>query len=67
MESLGKVVLTDIAIICFDDNNLFRLASPGITVVSQSIKAIGNHALSILLDQIDEKQSEPERVVLKSS
>ena len=64
LRNLDKQVPADIGIVCFDDNDLFRLASPGITVVSQPIKAIGKNALDILLDQIDEKQTGSRHVVL---
>ncbi|MBE7169356.1 MAG: LacI family DNA-binding transcriptional regulator [Williamsia sp.] len=65
LRNLRKQVPADIAIVCFDDNDLFRLASPGITVVSQPIKAIGKKALDILLTQIEGKQTGPTHVVLK--
>ncbi|HVK96387.1 MAG TPA: substrate-binding domain-containing protein, partial [Flavisolibacter sp.] len=67
LESIRKVkkkVPGDIAVICFDDNDLFRLASPGISVVSQPIKAIGREAIKILLDQIENIAIQEKHVVL---
>ncbi|MEO6915984.1 MAG: substrate-binding domain-containing protein, partial [Chitinophagaceae bacterium] len=58
LESLRKVnkkIAEDIAVICFDDNDHFRLASPAITVVSQPIRAIGKNAIKMLLRLIDKK------------
>lgn len=64
LRNLNIRVASDIGVICFDDNDLFRLGSPGITVVSQPIKAIGKNAIKILLDKIDKKETEEKHVIL---
>ena len=64
LRNLNKKVGNDIAVICFDDNDHFRLASPSITVISQPIRAIGKNALKILLDQIDKKELKQVKSVL---
>ena len=64
LRNLNKKVAVDIAVICFDDNDLFRLASPGISVVSQPIKQIGKNAVKILLDQIENKDKNQKHIVL---
>lgn len=65
LRNLNRRVATDIGVICFDDNDLFRLASPGITVVSQPIKAIGKNAIKILLGKVDRHLTEEKHVVLQ--
>jgi len=60
LKNLNEKIAVDIAVICFDDNDLFRLASPSITVVSQPIRQMGKHAVKILLDQIENKETDGE-------
>ncbi|HRN71917.1 MAG TPA: LacI family DNA-binding transcriptional regulator [Ginsengibacter sp.] len=67
LRRLKKRVGVDLGVICFDDNNLFRLSSPAITVISQPIKGIGKNAVKILLEQIQKKKKEPQKVVLTPS
>ncbi len=64
IRNVGKKVAEDVAVICFDDNDLFRLASPAITVVSQPIRLIGKNAVKILIDQIEKKETSETNVVL---
>ena len=64
LNSLSIIVAARIGVICFDDHDLFRLGSPGITVVSQPIKTICKNAVQLLLNQIDGKQVQEEHVVL---
>jgi LacI family transcriptional regulator len=42
----------DVAIICFDDNDVFRLHLPGITVLQQPVEAIAKTAIQILMQQL---------------
>jgi LacI family transcriptional regulator len=65
LRNLNKRIAADIAVICFDDNDLFRLGVPGITVVSQPIKQIGKQAVKILLDKVDGKNAAEKQVVLE--
>ncbi len=64
LKNLKKKVGEEIAVICFDDNDHFRLATPSITVISQPIRSIGKNALKILLDQIEKKELSQVRSVL---
>jgi LacI family transcriptional regulator len=64
IRNLNKKVAEDIGVICFDDNDHFRLASPAITVISQPIRAIGKNAVKLLLDQIDNKELKQVKSVL---
>jgi len=51
----GIKIPGEMAIVCFDDNDVFRLGSPSVTVVSQPIGQIGKEAVSALIDQIRKK------------
>lgn len=58
LESLrvsGKKVPGDMGMICFDDNDLFRLGTPSVTVVAQPIDLIGREAVTSLLHQLKNK------------
>ncbi|MBZ5858042.1 LacI family DNA-binding transcriptional regulator [Flavihumibacter profundi] len=67
LHMIGKKIPDDISVLCFDDNDLFRLGTPGITVVSQPIKTIAKKAVELLVRQISQVQSETEHVVLLTS
>lgn len=64
LRNLKKKVGIDLGVICFDDNNLFRLSSPSITIVSQPIKNIGKKAVQILLEQLNKKKKGTTQLVL---
>ena len=51
----GKHIPAEIGVTCFDDNDLFRLGSPSISVVAQPIEAIARKAVEILLDILGHK------------
>ncbi|WP_161599622.1 LacI family DNA-binding transcriptional regulator [Hymenobacter nivis] len=46
---LGRRIPDEMAVVSFDDNDLFRLYSPPITVVAQPMEAIAEESISILL------------------
>lgn len=55
LESIRAMKLqipNDVAIICFDDNDVFRLHLPGITVLQQPVEAIAKTAIQILMQQL---------------
>ncbi len=66
LRSIGKRIPDDISVICFDDNDLFRLGMPGISVVSQPIKDIAKKAVEILIKQINQRSTTVEHIVLKT-
>ena len=66
LRSIGKRIPDDISVICFDDNDLFRLGMPGISVVSQPIKDIAKKAVEILIQQINQRSTTVEHIVLKT-
>src|SRR5581483_2463937 len=49
---LGLKLPDDLAMICFDDHDVFRLYPPGITCISQPAEEIAKTALELLMDQL---------------
>ncbi len=41
-----------LAVLCFDDNDIFRLYTPTISVIRQPIEAIGQKAMSTLIERL---------------
>jgi len=54
----------DLAIISFDDIDLFRFSYPPITAVAQPIEEIGKVAVNILMDEINGLTQEKKQLVL---
>ncbi|GAA4318008.1 LacI family DNA-binding transcriptional regulator [Compostibacter hankyongensis] len=52
---LGLRLPDDLAMVCFDDHDLFRLYPPGITVIKQPVEAIATRAVQLLMQQLGEK------------
>ena len=76
LSCLGRRVPEHIAIVSFDDNDLFRLYSPPVTVVAQPMEAMAEEIISMLLDGLNgsketsrmtQLQLLPQLVVRKSS
>jgi len=53
---------TDLAVVAFDDNDLFRLFSPSITVASQPIKEIAQQSFNLLLKNL-KKEKRPTKPI----
>lgn len=66
LSNLGMQIPDDWSVICFDDNDLFRLGKPGITVVSQPIKQMARRAVELLLKQIENPASPVAHIVLNT-
>ncbi|MBO9566900.1 MAG: LacI family DNA-binding transcriptional regulator [Niastella sp.] len=52
IRGIGLTIPRDLAVICFDDNDIFRLHLPGITVLQQPVEAIARTAIHILMHQL---------------
>lgn len=50
---MGLKMPDDIAVICFDDHDIFRLYPPGISVIEQPIEGIAKTAIDLLMHQLD--------------
>lgn len=74
---LGLRIPQDLAVVSFDDNDLFRLYSPAITAVTQPVAALAEATINVLLDKLDANKTPaaerqqltllPELIVRKSS
>ena len=51
---LGRRIPEQIAVVSFDDNDLFRLYSPPITVVAQPMETLAEGVISALLNELEE-------------
>ncbi|HTD93248.1 MAG TPA: LacI family DNA-binding transcriptional regulator [Chitinophagaceae bacterium] len=54
---MGLALPGDLAMICFDDQDVFRLFGPGITVIKQPVDEIARKAIDLLLHQLEKKKS----------
>jgi len=52
IKSMQIRVPGQLAILCFDDNDIFRLYTPTISVIRQPIEAIGQQAMSSLIERL---------------
>ncbi len=55
----------DVAVMCFDDHDLFRLYPPGITVVAQPVEAIAKTAVQLLVSQLSGKHEKNKKKQLR--
>jgi Transcriptional regulators len=56
LESISRLNLSipgNVAVISFDDHDLFRLYPPGITCIQQPVEAIAKKAVELLMQQLD--------------
>jgi LacI family transcriptional regulator len=56
IKSLGLSIPDDLAVVCFDDHDIFRLYTPGITCIKQPIEEIATSAIRMLTRQLEDKQ-----------
>jgi LacI family transcriptional regulator len=59
MAQLGRRIPQEVAVVSFDDSDLFRLHSPPITVVAQPVEALAETLINVLLDGLDTTRSVP--------
>lgn len=76
LQKCKLTIPTDIAVVSFDDNDLFRLLSPSITVAAQPIREIATQSIELLLKVIKKEQKQsmtvgeiikPEIIIRESS
>lgn len=53
----GLRIPDDLAIICFDDHDIFRLYLPGITVIQQPVEELGRKAVHLLMEQLGKSKT----------
>ncbi|QJX49214.1 LacI family DNA-binding transcriptional regulator [Hymenobacter taeanensis] len=57
LEAINRLQLqipADIAVVSYDDHDLFRLYTPAITVIAQPIESIAKNVIDILLEQLQQ-------------
>lgn len=64
IQSAGYQVPRDIAVAGFDGSELAEMISPPLTTIAQPSRDIGRTAFSLLLQKIDDPQSQTERVMM---
>lgn len=74
IRQLNKKIPDDIAVVCFDDHDLFQFYTPTITVVGQPLEEIAQNAITLLSNQISKKKvitpskmSIPGKLILRES
>lgn len=55
IKDLGLWIPSDLAVICFDDHDIFRLYTPGITIVKQPVDLIAQTAMQLLIRQFEQQ------------
>jgi LacI family transcriptional regulator len=65
IRAIGKKIPTDLRLLCFDDNDLFRIGTPSITVIAQPIEKIGETAVRMLVDMLAAKDVTATKQTLK--
>lgn len=53
---LKLVIPKDLAVICFDDHDIFKLFPPGITTIRQPIEEIAQTTVELLMEQLHSKK-----------
>jgi LacI family transcriptional regulator len=55
----------ELAVVCFDDHDIFRLYIPDISVVQQPVEEMGRRAVHLLMDQLGKNRGEGEKSQLR--
>ena len=67
MEYLNEMnirIPQDLALVSFDDIDLFRFSYPSITAVAQPIEKIGEVSVNMLMDEINGVSQDKKQIVL---
>jgi LacI family transcriptional regulator len=56
----GLSIPKDVALVSFDDIELFKFTSPPITAISQPLEKLGEHAMDLLFNLMNKKTGEPD-------
>lgn len=67
IKQLGLTIGEDIAMISFDDHDLFRLHTPGITCVAQPIHDIARNVIEVLMNELNNNNHELNQVILPAT
>jgi LacI family transcriptional regulator len=61
----GKAIPKDIAIICFDDNDVFKLNSPAVSVIEQPIAAMATKIVDMLIESLEHQKPLPQTPIIE--
>ncbi|QEH41425.1 LacI family DNA-binding transcriptional regulator [Chitinophaga sp. XS-30] len=67
IKELGLKIGEDVALISFDDHDLFRLHTPGITCVAQPINDIARNLIQVLMHELNGNTSQINQVILPAT
>lgn len=62
LQQTNRSIPDDLAVVCFDDNDFFRLMTPAITVEAQPIKEIATRAIEVLINMINSENRALKRI-----
>jgi LacI family transcriptional regulator len=62
IKNLNLSIPDELAVICFDDHDIFRLFTPGITIIKQPINHIALTAIQLLMKQFDKQELSAEEL-----
>lgn len=65
IRDLGLSIPGDLAVISFDDNEIFNLYPPGITTIQQPTYEIAKSAIDILMEQISSRKLDTSKIDLQ--
>jgi len=65
-KELGKRIPEDLSLITFDDVECFNYTAPAISCIAQPLERIGEVAVKMALQQIKNKRSESQKVILQT-
>jgi LacI family transcriptional regulator len=70
IDRLGLRIPEHLAVVCFDDHDVFRLYPPGISAFEQPIANIAKTAISLLMEQLkngrtDKTKKQPQQLLLE--
>lgn len=67
VKQLGMTIGEDIAVVSFDDHDLFRLHTPSITCVAQPIHDIARNLIQVLMNELNDNNHQLNQVVLPAT
>ncbi|AMR32262.1 LacI family transcriptional regulator [Mucilaginibacter sp. PAMC 26640] len=68
INALGIKVPSELAVVSFDDYDVFKLFSPPVTALAQPIEAIADNVITVLLNKLNasSKDHKPQSIILKT-
>lgn len=64
IQDLGLNIGKDMAVIAFDDHDVFDIYNPPITAINQPIKEMSNQLINVLLEEIEGKSTTLQKIIV---